>query len=280
MHHSDDPDRTALAVTCYMDDSATHEGSVVAVIGGVLMNRPNFINCASVWADILHRYRITPPLKMSSFVRPGGRNIGMPHELKLALFQEVADAINNHKIYSISVAVPQVDFKELIAMDVYRKLMAPYALCFIAAAGINERLATFLGYPGKISYLIDEGSSYQDQLLTAHTTVIESERIAGRIPHTGSIAFASDDDNATLQAADVIAWSSRRKAEYGSLDNEFAPLQEILAMKLGRHEETQMHVNFEVPKEGMRGFSVAITDWLESHGKFPDLGLAGMLKLP
>jgi hypothetical protein len=48
---------------------------------------------------------------MTDFVRPHGKHIGMYREMKLALFKGIAALINDHKVYSLSVAIPQADFK-------------------------------------------------------------------------------------------------------------------------------------------------------------------------
>ena|SRR5450755_3456556 len=122
MHQSDDPQRQALAVTCYCDDSGSHEESKVAVVGGVLMNKPSFLHFDQAWDAILKDFRIDG-IHMKDFIRPYGRYVTMAPEMKVALFTSVAKTINEHKIHSVSVGIPQADFKSLLSMEVYRKLM-------------------------------------------------------------------------------------------------------------------------------------------------------------
>jgi hypothetical protein len=43
MHHSNDPDREALVVTCYLDESATDGSTPTAVVGGLLVNSSHFL---------------------------------------------------------------------------------------------------------------------------------------------------------------------------------------------------------------------------------------------
>ena len=52
MHHSEDNARRSLAVTCYVDDSGTSEEFFFVVLGGVVMNRPLFLDFEIYWRKV------------------------------------------------------------------------------------------------------------------------------------------------------------------------------------------------------------------------------------
>jgi hypothetical protein len=101
MHHSLDPRRLSLALTCYCDDSGSHDESEFAVVGGVLMNKPRFIEFQPEWEKLLREFRIDK-LHMVDFVRPYGKHCTMRPEMKKGLFRSVAKIINRYKRYSVS----------------------------------------------------------------------------------------------------------------------------------------------------------------------------------
>ena len=270
MHHSDDPKRLSLAVTCYSDDSASHEESEWVVVGGVVMNKPNFIHFNSQWEILLKEFRLDF-LHMTDFIRPYGRYSAMHREMKIALFTSVTKHINDHKTYSISVAVLQKEFKALLSMEVYRKLMGPYALAFLIVIMANCELATITKYGDRIAYLVDKGSSHHhEQLNGAHSLIIEWEKHMGRISKTGAIAFDYDDRVSALQAADVVAWTFHRKQELLEFGDEFSPLLKLFEDHVTPlRKDTPPHVALPIPKEGVQMFADSINSWIHNYKEMP-----------
>jgi hypothetical protein len=110
MHSLDGPSALALPLTCYCDDSGSHDESAAAVVGTVLTNKEQFIGIDREWTKIKREFRIDG-IHMADFVRPYGRYCTMPPEMKIALFTSVARAINENKICSVASGVPQVEFR-------------------------------------------------------------------------------------------------------------------------------------------------------------------------
>jgi hypothetical protein len=270
MHQSDDPKRISLAVTCYSDDSASHEESEWVVVGGVVMNKHNFLRFDHFWKNMLKEFRIEF-LHMTDFTRPYGRYSTMPREMKIALFTTVAGLINDHKTYSISVAVPQAEFKALLSMEVYRKLMGPYALAFLITIAINCQLATMREYEGRIGYLVDKGSTHHhEQLNGAHSLILEWEKHLGRDSKTGAIAFDYDERVSALQAADAIAWAYHRKQESLDFGDEFSPLLKLFEDHVTPlRKDTPPHIAFPMPKEGVQMFADSINSWVHNYEEMP-----------
>ena len=164
MQQSDDPHRKLAVLTCYCDDSGSHEESKVAVVGALVMKKEAFINFCGEWERILREFRIDK-IHMADFVRPYGRYCAMAHEMKHALCMSIAYAISEFKAYSISAAVPQDGYKELLSTEIYRQFMGPYALAFTVVASVNISLGKETGLVHRIAYLVDKGNkNHHEQL--------------------------------------------------------------------------------------------------------------------
>lgn len=264
MHHSDSPDRATMALTSYYDDSGTDDGSPITAIGGPVMSRDAFIAFDRRWSQLLDLYRVPQPLHMTDFVRPYGKHVGMHKEMKIALFSEAAGIINDHKLFSVSIGIPQADFKLTLPKDVRKHLLSPYALAFFCAVLITQGVCknSVMARCEVISYLVDDGSSCKSQLKDAHTWIVNSEKSKGQPRNTGAMAFDTDDRVSALQAADMIAWSARRREIDGQLKDEFEPLAAVLAQE-GRHQ----HIS--IPLKGIEAWAKPIINWIFQTGEVP-----------
>ncbi len=264
MHHSYAPGRQTFALTAYFDDSGSDDLSPVTTIGGPVMSKDAFIDFGVAWEKLLDHYRIPQPLHMTDFVRPHGKHVGIYHELKLSLFGEIAELINGHKLYSVSVAVGQDDFNSGLSDEVRKHLIGPYGMAFFCSILANQSVSegSLIYAAERIAYLLDSGFPFSEQLVGVHASIIRVRRASKKSCFVGSLAFDSDDHVPALQAADVVAWSARRKA-LGALTDEFAPLGTILLKRLH-------HIHVQLPKGGVNMFATPINNWIAT-GILPSL---------
>jgi hypothetical protein len=114
---------------------------------------------------------------------------------------------------------------------------------------------------------VDDGVAYKEQLVAAHSVVLGIERLnhnTGR-SWVGRLAFDIDDRVPALQAADVIAWSARRR-ELGSLNGVFEPLHEVLSDK-----KAPTHGHIPMSIKGMEMIAKPINNWIAKRGSIPSL---------
>ena len=252
-------------MTSYLDDSVTDGASGVVTIGGPVFSRIQSKAFSNRWKTLLGKHRVDEPLHMTDFSGPMGKHRGMYPEMKLALFQGLVNLINEHKSYSISVMVSQADFTSQLTKEVQKTLIGPYALAFFSAIVVNNEWARRQNPGNRVAYLIDEGSSHTEQLLSAHAVIASVEKTPGEFCYTGTIAFDTDDRFPALQAADVIAWAARRKQIHGSLSEEFEPLNEVLSQK------KPSHVNIPIHPRGIKMLADPINLWIARRGSIPTL---------
>jgi hypothetical protein len=272
MHHSDDPAKQSMI--CYCDDSGSHEESRVAVVGSILLSKEGFIKLDGAWSKLINEFKIEG-IHMRDFVRPHGRYVTMPHEMKYALFASVARAIILNRIYSVTASVPHADFKALLSPKIYRHVMGAYSMAFFATVLTNGTLAHVRHYNGRIGYLVDKGASnHHAQIDAAHTVVLGWEKHADEDSrYTGVLAFDLDDNNNALQAADVIAWTYHRKKELLGFGGEFAPLLQIFhplpSFSDGLEYVGIAHIPLDYDSQTAKGLADIVNTWIAENGTMP-----------
>lgn len=223
MTHSEDPTKEVFAVNCYLDESATDGGTPEAVVAGVLMDRDRFLAFDAEWKGFLAKHNLSPAFHMKDFGFHG-RLGGIGPDERRAIFSDAVAIINRHKIYSVAATVNNEDYRRYLDKRI-RDVMSVYGLCFILSAYSNHLRAVHNKYEKNIGFLLDSGNPYADHVREAHSTLLvwqKSEPL-----HAGSLTFASDEDVSALQAADLVAWSVRRRLVNGKFENGFEVLLEI-----------------------------------------------------
>jgi hypothetical protein len=262
MHHSADTNRISVALTSYYDDSGTDGNSPVTVIAGPAMMKESFVLFDQRWREVLRKYRVPSPLHMKDF-----NQLGLRYEMKIAFLSEIAEVINRHKFFSLSVCVPQSDFEAALPVDAAKRVMSPYAFAFFCAVIINQKVSDNLDVADNMAYLVDSGSVSAVQMIEAHTELKRHGH--GR---TGAMAFDTDDNVSALQAADVFAWCARKRHIDGNLTGELSPLERIFSdqpdLALGSYA---IHANVYMNAPSIELFAKPVHDWVYLNGKLPDI---------
>jgi hypothetical protein len=278
LHHSENAGDVMLGLSWYLDDSGSDDGSPLVTCGGIAMDRINFRHFSERWAKMYEKYRnqfsgvvFEQPLHMTEFVGDG-KYAGLRPEFKRALFLEVAEIINAHKLYSMSIAVPQDDFADQLSENVRKVLIGPYALAFMSIILGHQFLSERHPQgPLKASYLVDCGFGHYDQLVEVHRVIlgieIEVARLFGGFRHAGALAQDSDDRVQALQAADAVAWASRRRRLKGELPEGLEPLLEVIREE-GRGP---LHATVPVEFDDIKMLAKPINNWIAKFGKLPAL---------
>jgi len=256
-------------MTCYCDDSGSHDQSKIAVVGGLVLTKDRFVSLCGQWEKIRQEFRLDK-VHMQDFVRPYGKYCSMAPEMKKALFTSVAKAINEVKIYSVSASIPHAEYRQILTPALCREFMGAYALGFMVVTILNRTAVALTEYDCKTAYLVDKGSGHHhEQINGAHTVILHIEKRENE-SFTGAIAFDFDDNNFALQAADVVAWTYHRKRESAEFGSEFEPLLPIVEYQLKTSPtKTKLHLSLDVPLEGVELFGSLVNRWLTNEGPLP-----------
>jgi hypothetical protein len=241
-------------ITCYLDESGTDDLSPTAVVGGLVTNRSGFQGFDDAWTAFLKEHSLTA-IHMKDFGRHG-KYAGLSDERRKAIFTDAVSLIKHYRVYTLAATLTTARFNLHFA-DVFDKdVMGVYGMCFILAAVLNHNQARSQNYPDRISYLMDTGNVYRRHVEEAH---LQMQRFQNaEFLHMGALGFDSDSEVLTLQGADVVSWTARRKLT-GDFRRGFEPLESIL--------DEPDHIQQEFPDDLMVELAQKFHDFLaKEHG--------------
>jgi hypothetical protein len=241
MHHSDDPRRQTLAVTCYLDESGTDHKNSQAVVAGLIMHRDFFLILDALWDDLLLRHGIESPLHMKEF-GPHGRHGHLKYDQRWKLFIDIANVINANKCVSIAATLKHEQYNNIIH-DKMKKYIGLYGICFMLCAHACFAEAWENYYTGNLAFVMEAGNEHADHVLRAHQGMMEMKKENKIWVHSGSLTFEPKKLSA-LQAADVIAWGIHRRDSEKGLGKGFLPIGNIF-----KHSHIQLQWTDELLKE-------------------------------
>lgn len=228
MHHTDDPERLTLAVTCYLDESGIDRHNPQAVVAGIVLRRESFCLFDADWDDILSTFNVASPLHMKEFGKHG-RHGHLDYPTRDKLFKALAYVINRYKIYSVAISLSHEQYNNLLS-DKSKKEVSLYGLCFMFCAHQCFAMAQFNHYYGNMAFLMEEGNQFAEDVRRAHAGMMKMRREGAIYISNGSLTL-EPKELSPLQAADIIAWGVRRNVSNVPIIKGFEPIITIFDEK-------------------------------------------------
>jgi uncharacterized protein DUF3800 len=150
--------------------------------------------------------------------------IDLNSELQMERAHQFYRVIEDHVLAQVAVAVNCAELTKWVpAMDVQSVLINPYLLAHKAIINLTAQLQCDAGLKDKIDFVFDERTEERkiqrgfDYYLTTLTP--EFEEVTGSAP-----IFRDDTEFLPLQAADLLAWWTRRQwLTEGTIANRWVP---------------------------------------------------------
>lgn len=236
LHNSQTSTNETASVRLYLDESGGKDPNTPkAVVGGMLINYSHFVHFEDAWDRMLDAHGLIAPLHMKEFGKNG--KFGQISVCRRrGIFSEAAQLINSHKIGSQSSTLTNSEYESLIPKEA-RDIISPYFMCFNLALMANHKLAEGT-YDKKIPFILDIGNPYANQVRQAHATALTMQKSGEMFLHLGGLYFDDDAEFGTLQAADIIAWGTRRLASGLKLPPGMESIQEILLYENNHRDNT------------------------------------------
>ncbi len=181
-----------------------------------------------LWNNMLSKFAVKPPLHMKEFGKHGKMG-HLTYNDRYALFDQVEKIINYHKIHSLAFFIDQNKFNEIMDRRI-KKHMGVYGACFMGCAHLVFKAARNSYYHKNIAFILESGNEHSEHIRKAHKAMIEIQEKKVLKINVGSLAFEFKQISA-LQAADVIAWGSRRRAIGYPIGKGFQPISKIFNEK-------------------------------------------------
>jgi hypothetical protein len=176
-----------------------------------------------------------PVLRCPSLAGFGCPPRDLRHDHRRALFADLLRIINDNKRFSIAATLTTDLYKQRFSEAFTENEMGVYGMCFLVLAVMLGKHAEATGYQEKIPFLMDTGNPYKGHVVDVHKFLTTSFQDIYPV-HAGRLTFSTDTDDCALEAADLIAWTVRRKL-VGRFDHGFEPLVDLLAEQ---HMEQQL----------------------------------------
>lgn len=160
------------------------------------------------------------------------------------LFLQARHLIEHYSAMTIAVGISTSQYEQYLPMIV-RKRFCLYAMCFHIAVMMNHELCESNGYKDRVPYILDAGNSHADHVRSAHQFIVKQWQKYHYL-HAGGLFFEDDECFGTLQAADILAWSTRRKLHQKPFPPGFETLEEMVSIPSRYHKE------WVIPEENLR----------------------------
>jgi hypothetical protein len=206
----------------YFDDSGSHGGEGIYVLGGFLAPSVSWPRFSAEWQNVLNKEPTIDYFKMSEAISLRGQFDRWPRPLRDQKVLEFAEVAERWAVARISAMVFKEDFDVHIkGASPWSELDNPYFLLFNQIIVLTVSFIQELGKrtldisEAKVEFVFDEqGRLGRDALgwwdVLKQALEPEKTQLLGAPPE-----FASDKRQSPLQAADLLAWSVRNVAEGG-----------------------------------------------------------------
>ena len=189
-----------MALTFYADESET-EGHPSFVLAGFLARAEQWALFSDDWKAVLDEPPAIPAFHMADCWHNGTSR----------LLPKLLDVIKTHHILGFAVSLDKKEFDNVIVGKIAKEADNLYvsALNFIISFVIKWQIDN--GINERVDFVFDEKNELSGKIQQDYKKVLPmlDERIASRLLSIPD--FLKDDKVRPLQAADVLAWSIRRR---------------------------------------------------------------------
>jgi hypothetical protein len=190
----------------FVDDSGSGGDSPYYVLAGYVAGESTWAGFVPDWQAVLDCSPRLEYFKMNEAEMLTGQFAGFSSEERDARLDEFIDVVLKCDPWEASVAVPAKEFQEVLRPVLLKSHDNPYYSAFIAMVTAFSGIYRWSGYDETVDFIFDEQAGMQNKM----------HRLYQRFRHwypnwrLGRVGFNSDKKVLPLQAADLIAWQTRR----------------------------------------------------------------------
>ncbi len=244
--HRWEPERIFVVLTAYLDESGTHDGSPVTVMGGMLANALQWTRFEQAFGLIKkrHGFKIFHTKK---FKRREGDFRGWSNEQCSALMAELAQITSHAFTEGVTMTLDNASYEaDYKAGEKPRKLRldSKYGLCFRQCLFFfmleGFKRARRKRYP-KLHFVLESGHKNAGDALRIFNEA-KKELLSFDCDMLGDLTFADKDECDPLMMADFLAHFA-----YMIAGKEIGPQPSIppQSPELGRGESAVTHLTFK-----------------------------------
>jgi hypothetical protein len=199
-------------LAAYLDDSGTHGGSPLAVVGGAVGTLAEWIKFSKLWKRELRRHNLEF-FRMADFVSGYGAYRGWGDSKKRNLLSALVSLIKRHSRLLIGNAVFPSDFAAAYAQHPTPCIKDAYHFCAVMTLPM-------IGYwevrSGPVALIFESGNKLLDEYFRLVQKDFSND-VARDAYGIGSITLGNKRDMPPLQAADIVAYGAWKCATQKTL---------------------------------------------------------------
>jgi hypothetical protein len=190
----------------FVDDSGSGGDSQYFVLAGYVTSEVSWSGFVPDWQSVLDLSPKLDYFKMSEAESLKGQFEGCSPHARDERLNQFADVILRYDPWEAAIAVPSKDYNEVLLPVLPKSRTSPYYSAFIAMVTALSGFYRWGGSDELVDFIFDE----QDGMQTKAARQYGSFR--GWYPNwrLGRIGFNDEKKVLPLQAADLIAWQTRR----------------------------------------------------------------------
>ncbi len=196
------------AIVCFLDESETDANTEQAVVGGITLRRGDLPEFDERWTAMLTKHGLTNCLHMIDLGLKGPYP-SLIGDACAAMLTEAVTIINDCRIITLVAPLDNRKHETFVSAEIRNYNFSVYFLAFLMAVTINHANAEHCGYQGNVDFILDAGNKFATHIEAANGPIHKEAGFEGF--QIGDIEFGTDSSILALQAADVIAWSARRR---------------------------------------------------------------------
>jgi Protein of unknown function (DUF3800) len=218
----------------YMDESGTHDGSRVAVVGGCVAFGNEWSSWNSQWQPILQtpgdNKKALAYFHSKEAAHSSKEFYGWPKDEANSFALKLIPLINKHKIFNIAVAVDMDAFNQIIVGETRERLEDPYYFGMLMCVHhIADYIRHQVPRKTRVGYVFEQNTKFERR---AHEIFnnIKLKRDGARRFKMGALSFDDRINAPMLQAADIVAYETHRemRRKLGEANVEYASRFDLL----------------------------------------------------
>jgi hypothetical protein len=217
-----------LCLRAYLDESGTHAGSPIVTLAGYVSTEDRWQRFTAEWSAILHRFGANEFKTADWFSKKGEFN-GWSDEIRYRLWHALARVIDKRVRFAVSVSVPVRDHERLTKPKLRKDSAFTDAYCFGMQACVEIITTETRRRRERVEFVFDGGHHRQGLSARWFAEMVRRRQwIEWVSPVFG---HASSVECQALQAADAIAWTTRKHLDDLLRDPAAKPRPELIRLR-------------------------------------------------
>jgi hypothetical protein len=189
-----------------IDDSGSGGDSSHFVLAGFCAELHIWESFTYHWQKALNELPKINYFKMNEAQQLRGEFEGLDRSQSDAKVDSLIDIIMGHDLLEVAVVVREDDYREILQPVQHRSDNSPYFPAFLAMISAFCRMYHYMGVTEPVDFQFDRQDNFRANALRKYAS-FKRQNPTWRL---GRIGFADDRMVLPLQAADLVAWQTRR----------------------------------------------------------------------